>query len=132
MGPGRSGAPAVPCLRVRLHPSAQLTIAQTRAVETALPRTSALDADLGALNAEIPKLRRLLLAWWQEHGRHTIPWKRRADGRPATDGEPLDPFAIWIAEVMRAARQHSSRVSPAPLRWTEAVPTPGADCVSGW
>ena len=103
-----------------------------RAVDTAIVWPPALGADLGALHAAIPKLRQLLLTWWQAHGRHTIPWKRRADGRPAADGEPLDPFPIWCAEVMRAARQHSSRASPAPLRWTEAVPTPGADGVSGW
>jgi adenine-specific DNA glycosylase len=102
------------------------------AADTAIVRTSLLDADLGALNAGVPELRQLLLRWWESHGRHSIPWKLRPDGLRPVPGEPLDPYGIWVAEMMRAARQHSSRVSPAPLRWTEAVPTPGADCVSGW
>ena len=35
-----------------------------------------------------------LLAWWDEHGRHDIPWKEvSATGQP-------DPYGIWIAEVM--------------------------------
>ena len=36
----------------------------------------------------------LLLAWWDEHGRHDIPWKRAS-----ASGQP-DPYGIWIAEVM--------------------------------
>ena len=42
----------------------------------------------------------LLLGWWNDHGRHDIPWKRTSSGeRPAPD-QPLDPYPIWIAEVM--------------------------------
>ena len=52
-------------------------------------------------------LRDALLGWWQEHGRHTIPWKLRRDGALLCPDEQLDPYAIWVAEVMRAARQHS-------------------------
>jgi hypothetical protein len=82
------------------------------AADSACRPSGELNGGLGGLSAPIPELRlpelrQELLAWWQEHGRHTIPWKRRADGRPAADGEPLDPFPIWCAEVMRAARQHS-------------------------
>jgi A/G-specific adenine glycosylase len=47
-----------------------------------------------------PELRRLLLSWWQEHGRHTIPWKLHPDGRPPADGEALDPYGVLVAEVM--------------------------------
>ena len=36
----------------------------------------------------------LLLAWWDEHGRHDIPWKQ------ANASGQLDPYGIWIAEVM--------------------------------
>ena len=50
-------------------------------------------------NAAVPELRRQLLAWWQQYGRHTIPWKRRRDGRPAAAADWLDPYGIWIAEV---------------------------------
>ncbi|MBL6797125.1 MAG: A/G-specific adenine glycosylase, partial [Synechococcus sp. BS307-5m-G34] len=46
------------------------------------------------------ELRPLLLNWWSDHGRHDIPWKRTSSGdRPAPD-QPLDPYPIWIAEVM--------------------------------
>lgn len=53
------------------------------------------------LEALVPELRHQLLAWWHPNGRHTIPWKLQADGRPAADGEPLDPYPIWIAEANR-------------------------------
>ena len=106
------GAPAVSGLGVRLRPAAQLPIARTRAVETALPRTSALDADLGSA---APELRQLLLAWWELHGRHAIPWKLCLDGKPPADGEPLDSYGVVVAEVMRAVRQHSR--SMAGGRW---------------
>ena len=32
---------------------------------------------------------RQLLAWWDEHGRHDLPWQR-----------DRDPYRIWLAEVM--------------------------------
>jgi len=91
---------------VRLRPAAESAIAWTRAVDT----------------ADAPALRRLLLTWWQQHGRHTIPWKRRADGRPAADGEPLDPFPIWCAEVMLQQTQLQV-VLPYWQRWMAAFPT---------
>jgi hypothetical protein len=53
------------------------------------------------------RLRADLLIWWESHGRHTIPWKRGAGGPRPGPGEPLDPYPIWCAEVMRAAGQHS-------------------------
>ena len=39
----------------------------------------------------------LLLAWWDEHGRHDIPWKQ------ASASAQPDPYGIWIAEVMRCS-----------------------------
>ncbi|MFZ9850816.1 MAG: 8-oxo-dGTP diphosphatase MutT [Vulcanococcus sp.] len=82
-------------------------------------RTSALDADL---IGDAPLLRQLLLAWWQAHGRHTIPWKLGTDGRPAADGEYLDPFPIWCAEVMLQQTQLQV-VLPYWQRWMEAFPS---------
>jgi hypothetical protein len=99
--------------RVRLRRAAQTTIARMPAAHSACRPSCERNGDLGVLSAPISELSRLLLAWWQEHGRHTIPWKVGADGRPAADGKPLNPFPIWCAEVMRAASQHSSCVSPA-------------------
>jgi A/G-specific adenine glycosylase len=81
-----------------------------------------LEVNLSRLSALSPGLRLQLLAWWQEHGRHTIPWKRRVDGRPAADGEPLDPFAIWCAEVMLQQTQLQV-VLPYWQRWMAAFPS---------
>ena len=53
------------------------------------------------LPGRLPELRQQLLAWWHDNGRHTIPWKRLADGRLPGPGEPLDPYPIWIAEANR-------------------------------
>ena len=57
-----------------------------------------------------------LLAWWDEHGRHDIPWKQAS-----ASGQP-DPYGIWIAEVMLQQTQLQV-VLPYWLRWMEALPT---------
>ena len=44
-----------------------------------------------------------LLAWWQHHGRKDPaqrPWMFMADGRWPAETQALDPYGIWIAEVM--------------------------------
>jgi len=46
-------------------------------------------------------LRHELLRWWQVHGRHDIPWKRSAQAVLLKCGEELNPYPIWVAEVMR-------------------------------
>ena len=116
---------AVPFLRVRLRPAAEKPIARKRAANTALPRPSAPEAEPSGLCANAPELRWLLLAWWELHGRHGIPWKRRPDGHPAADGEPLDPYGVFVAEVMRAARQHTyygwDNCSLSGWRWPTAI-----------
>lgn len=67
-------------------------------------------------------LRTALLAWWQSEGRHTIPWKRgRGGGRPEP-GEWLDPYPIWVAEVMLQQTQLQV-VLPYWQRWMAAFPT---------
>ena len=67
-------------------------------------------------------LQRALLSWWQQHGRHWIPWKLRADGNPPADGEPLDPYGIWVAEIMLQQTQLQV-VLPYWQRWMAAFPT---------
>jgi len=52
------------------------------------------------IEAQAPLLRQSLLAWWEIHGRHDLPWKQAPGGVPAADGEPLDAYGIWVAEVM--------------------------------
>ena len=69
-----------------------------------------------------PELRRLLLAWWQAKGRHGIPWKRGAIGARPEPGEPLDPYPIWVAEVMLQQTQLQV-VLPYWQRWMQAFPS---------
>jgi len=69
-----------------------------------------------------PELRPLLLSWWQEHGRHTIPWKLRGDGGPPADGEGLDPYGVFVAEVMLQQTQLQV-VLPYWRRWMERFPS---------
>jgi A/G-specific adenine glycosylase len=114
-------ANAVPFLRVRLRPAAEKPIARKRAANTALPRPSAPEAEPSGFRAKAPELRQLLLAWWELHGRHAIPWKRRLDGKPPADGEPLDPYGVVVAEVMLQQTQLQV-VLPYWQRWMAAFP----------
>jgi A/G-specific adenine glycosylase len=81
-----------------------------------------LEVDLSGLNALAPGLRRLLLAWWEAHGRHTIPWKRGDAGARPSPGEPLHPYPIWVAEVMLQQTQLLV-VLPYWQRWMAAFPS---------
>ena len=67
-------------------------------------------------------LRHKLLSWWQFHGRHDIPWKRFAEGVLPKDGEELNPYPIWVAEVMLQQTQLQV-VLPYWQRWMERFPT---------
>ena len=58
----------------------------------------------------------LLLAWWDEHGRHDIPWKQ------ASASAQPDPYGIWIAEVMLQQTQLQVAL-PYWQRWMQALPT---------
>ena len=47
-----------------------------------------------------------LLAWWQAYGRKDPalkPWMFLADGAWPAAEEMLNPYGIWIAEVMRCS-----------------------------
>jgi A/G-specific adenine glycosylase len=79
-------------------------------------------AALGSDPAAAPELRRLLLAWWELNGRHAIPWKLGSAGGLPADGEPLDPYPIWVAEVMLQQTQLAV-VMPYWQRWMEAFPS---------
>jgi A/G-specific adenine glycosylase len=76
----------------------------------------------GHLGELVPGLRTALLAWWQAHGRHQIPWKLTATGAPASPGEQLDPYPIWVAEVMLQQTQLQV-VLPYWRRWMAAIPS---------
>jgi A/G-specific adenine glycosylase len=71
--------------------------------------------------AQAPDLRASLLEWWQRHGRHAIPWKCRPDGRRPADGEELDPYPVFVAEVMLQQTQLQV-VLPYWHRWMAALP----------
>jgi A/G-specific adenine glycosylase len=72
--------------------------------------------------AEAAVLSTALLAWWERHGRGGIPWKQLPGGaRPAPD-QDLDPYGIWIAEVMLQQTQLAVAL-PYWTRWMEAFPS---------
>ena len=63
-----------------------------------------------------------LLAWWDLNGRAGIPWKVLPNGEPPGLEQDLDPYGIWIAEVMLQQTQLSV-VLPYWERWMAAFPT---------
>ena len=67
-------------------------------------------------------MREALLDWWETHGRHTIPWKCTATGAPSGPGETLDPYPIWVAEVMLQQTQLQVAL-PYWQRWMAAFPS---------
>ena len=67
-------------------------------------------------------MRQQLLAWWEQHGRHAIPWKQGAAGGRPLSGEELDPYPIWVAEVMLQQTQLAV-VLPYWQRWLAAMPS---------
>ncbi|MFM7453497.1 MAG: A/G-specific adenine glycosylase, partial [Cyanobium sp.] len=74
------------------------------------------------MNADAPEHRRQLLSWWERDGRHAIPWKLRPDGRRPADGDPLDPYGVFVAEVMLQQTQLQV-VLPYWQRWMAAFPS---------
>ena len=67
-------------------------------------------------------LSEVLLAWWAEQGRCGIPWKLLTDGMPPGPEQDLDPYSIWIAEVMLQQTQLAVAL-PYWTRWMAAFPT---------
>ena len=68
----------------------------------------------------MPELRQQLLTWWEVHGRHAIPWKLHPDGSRPADGEDVDPYGVFVAEVMLQQTQLQV-VLPYWQRWMEAI-----------
>ncbi len=67
-------------------------------------------------------LRSELLDWFQENGRHWIPWKLRVNRTQPMPGEVIDPYPIWVAEVMLQQTQLKT-VLPYWEKWMETFPT---------
>ncbi len=66
-----------------------------------------------------------LLAWWENKGRRDPaqkPWMFTPAARWPTAAEGLDPYGIWIAEVMLQQTQLAV-VLPYWQRWMEAFPS---------
>ena len=63
-----------------------------------------------------------LLAWWAERGRLGIPWKLLPEGASPAPEQDLDPYGIWIAEVMLQQTQLAVAL-PYWERWMATFPT---------
>ena len=81
------------------------------------------NSDPGLSNAA--ELSACLLSWWQAYGRRDPlqkPWMfKPAGGWPEAD-HPLDPYGIWIAEVMLQQTQLAVAL-PYWERWMAMFPT---------
>jgi len=51
-----------------------------------------------------------LLAWWEEHGRHDLPWQH-----------PRTPYRVWVSEIMLQQTQVGT-VIPYFTRWMQDFP----------
>ena len=92
---------------------------------TFLPRLSS-DANgepMDSLSAaDVAVLSTTLLAWWERHGRGDIPWKLLPGGEHPAPDQELDPYSIWIAEVMLQQTQLAV-VLPYWERWMVVFPS---------
>ena len=78
---------------------------------------------MGALTtADAEDLSTALLAWWEHHGRGGIPWKLLPSGVTPAPRQDLDPYGIWIAEVMLQQTQLAVAL-PYWRRWMAVFPT---------
>ncbi|QNJ01811.1 hypothetical protein SynPROSU1_00166 [Synechococcus sp. PROS-U-1] len=84
--------------------SGQLGSDERRNVGVDCRRFDANREPMGALiEADPVDLSTALLAWWERHGRGGIPWKLLPGGGLPAPEQHLDPYGIWIAEVMRCS-----------------------------
>ena len=72
--------------------------------------------------AEAAVLSTALLAWWERQGRGGIPWKQLPGGAHPAPDQDLDPYGIWIAEVMLQQTQLAVAL-PYWERWMAAFPS---------
>ncbi|WP_413678726.1 8-oxo-dGTP diphosphatase MutT [Prochlorococcus sp. MIT 0916] len=66
-------------------------------------------------------LQKDLLNWFDDYGRHWIPWKLNSDGLPPENGEIISPYGIWIAEIMLQQTQLNV-VLPYWEKWMKTFP----------
>ncbi len=72
--------------------------------------------------ANLTVLRISLLDWFEANGRHAIPWKLKIDGTQPDQGELIDPYPIWVAEVMLQQTQLKT-VLPYWKKWMKTFPS---------
>ena len=72
--------------------------------------------------ADVAVLSTALLVWWEHHGRGDIPWKLLPGGEHPAPDQELDPYSIWIAEVMLQQTQLAV-VLPYWERWMVVFPS---------
>ncbi len=60
--------------------------------------------------------------WYVKNGRHYIPWKLNIDGTNPQHGQELDPYRIWIAEIMLQQTQLKVML-PYWEKWMHVFPT---------
>ena len=71
---------------------------------------------------QLIKLRSSLLNWFDINGREGIPWKLKSDVRKPLRGVVLNPYSIWVAEVMLQQTQLKV-VLPFWKKWMNVFPT---------
>ena len=79
-------------------------------------------AALEALQQRAEALQQQLVRWWDRAGRHQLPWKLTSTGERPAAGEHLDPYPIWVAEVMLQQTQLQV-MEPYWRRWMQAFPS---------
>ncbi len=67
-------------------------------------------------------MRITLIDWWNSHGRFDIPWKKNEFGKLPLPGQSLDPYGIWVAEVMLQQTQLKVML-PFWKRWMNVFPS---------
>ncbi|WP_320676005.1 A/G-specific adenine glycosylase [Prochlorococcus sp. MIT 1300] len=66
-------------------------------------------------------LQRVIFTWFDDHGRHAIPWKLKADGCRPASGEIIGAYGVWIAEIMLQQTQLKT-VLPYWHKWMDVFP----------
>ena len=59
---------------------------------------------------DTPPFAQRLLSWWDEHGRHDLPWQH-----------PRTPFRVWVSEIMLQQTQVTT-VIPYFERFVQQLP----------
>ncbi len=80
-----------------------------------MPTTSSQRIDIKQNYSSINRFAPLVLAWFDEHGRHDLPWQQHKTNSP-------DAYKVWISEVMLQQTQVVT-VIPYFKRFIQSFPT---------